>query len=171
MRIGGNQIIKVDVRIIAASNQDLYELVQKGKFRKDLYYRVSTPEQLQTCLALLILLLMKFFNYQQRIRRCIQQYHYYENSLDMMIELMEASIIGINEDGKIFCCNKKAAELLKSSKETVIGSDAEVCIPFVDFKTVKERKIKSVFLTKYGNTDINVAVNPIIMNDLYAPSS
>ncbi len=110
---------------------------------------------------------MAFANDSARIRRCIQQYHYYENSLDMMIELMEASIIGINEDGKIFCCNKKAAELLKSSKETVIGSDAEVCIPFVDFKTVKERKIKSVFLTKYGNTDINVAVNPIIMNDLF----
>lgn len=109
----------------------------------------------------------EFANDSARIRRVIQQYHYYENSLEMMIELMEDSIIGINEEGKIYCCNKKAAELLQLSKETAIGTSAADCIPFVDFETVKERKISSVFLTKYRNTDINVAVNPIIMNDLF----
>ena len=41
MRLGGTKTIKVDVRIIAATNQDLKELVDQGKFREDLYYRLN----------------------------------------------------------------------------------------------------------------------------------
>ena len=47
MRVGGNKIITVDVRIVAASNESLDELVASGTFRKDLYYRLNTlPVQL-----------------------------------------------------------------------------------------------------------------------------
>ncbi|GAA0716972.1 sigma 54-interacting transcriptional regulator [Clostridium malenominatum] len=42
MRIGGNKIINIDVRIIAATNERIDELVKKGSFRKDLYYRLNT---------------------------------------------------------------------------------------------------------------------------------
>ena len=40
-RVGGEQTIPVDVRIIAASNRNLEELVENGKFRKDLFYRLN----------------------------------------------------------------------------------------------------------------------------------
>jgi len=40
-RVGGNQTIKVDVRIIAATNRDLLQHVKDGKFREDLYYRLN----------------------------------------------------------------------------------------------------------------------------------
>lgn len=40
-RIGGVQPIKVDVRIVAATNKNLDELVRKGLFREDLYYRIN----------------------------------------------------------------------------------------------------------------------------------
>jgi len=40
MRIGDDRIIPVDVRIISATNRDLYDLVKKGGFREDLYYRI-----------------------------------------------------------------------------------------------------------------------------------
>lgn len=40
-RVGGDAIIPVDVRVIAACNTNLHELVKQNKFRKDLYYRLS----------------------------------------------------------------------------------------------------------------------------------
>ncbi len=44
MRVGGTSVIPVDVRIIAATNQDLNVLTEKGTFRRDLYYRIKVLE-------------------------------------------------------------------------------------------------------------------------------
>jgi DNA-binding NtrC family response regulator len=43
-RVGGTNLIKVDVQIIAASNRDLLALMQEGKFREDLYYRLKVVD-------------------------------------------------------------------------------------------------------------------------------
>jgi transcriptional regulator with GAF, ATPase, and Fis domain len=40
-RVGGKQTIRVNVRVISATNRDLYKEVQEGRFRQDLYYRLN----------------------------------------------------------------------------------------------------------------------------------
>ena len=41
-RVGGNETLKVDVRILSATNRDLKDMVEKNEFREDLYYRLSS---------------------------------------------------------------------------------------------------------------------------------
>ena len=40
-RVGGNQTLRADVRLIAATNKNLEQLVREGKFRDDLYFRLN----------------------------------------------------------------------------------------------------------------------------------
>ena len=78
-RLGGTDVIKVDVRLIVASNKDLARQMQEGKFRKDLYYRLKVmpvtipplrqrPEDIE---ALATLFLRDF---SQRLRRETQEF-------------------------------------------------------------------------------------------------
>ncbi len=72
-RVGSNQEIELDVRVVSATNRDLLEEVESGNFREDLYYRlnvipVSIPplRQRQEDIPLLITHFLKHFSRQHR---------------------------------------------------------------------------------------------------------
>jgi DNA-binding NtrC family response regulator len=44
MKVGGEKVLKTEARIIAATNQNLLKLIEKGRFREDLYYRLKVVE-------------------------------------------------------------------------------------------------------------------------------
>ncbi|TNE72080.1 MAG: sigma-54-dependent Fis family transcriptional regulator [Bacteroidetes bacterium] len=42
IRVGSSKVIKTNVRVVAATNENMFEAIRKGKFREDLYYRLNT---------------------------------------------------------------------------------------------------------------------------------
>lgn len=119
-RVGGKKTIKVDVRVIAATNRDLAQMVKEGLFRADLYYRLNVfplylpaLRERKTDLALL----MRYFvsKYTVRMGKKITQiapttiqyltnYHWpgnireLENVIERAVILAEGSILQIDED-------------------------------------------------------------------------
>jgi len=72
-RVGGSQTIQVDVRIVAATNQDLEKMVEEKRFRQDLFYRLNvipiiTPplRDRQSDIPLLIEHFLKRFNHMKQ---------------------------------------------------------------------------------------------------------
>ena len=85
-RLGGTRILKVDVRVVAATNQELGEMVKRGQFREDLYYRFRR----------IALHLPPLRERQEDIPLLITHF------LQLIQEELGKSIRGISEDGMKF---------------------------------------------------------------------
>src|SRR5438045_1087434 len=77
-RVGGNETIKTDVRIIAATNSDLESMVTDGKFRPDLYYRlngftIKVPPLRERGDDLLLLIEAFLSRYSQELGKTLQR--------------------------------------------------------------------------------------------------
>lgn len=90
-RIGGNNIFDLDVRIIAATNKDLFDQCKKGGFREDLYYRINV---LHVALPPL----------RERKEDILELVQYFIKKLSMKLdkEILDISPVAIN---KIMCYN------------------------------------------------------------------
>jgi DNA-binding NtrC family response regulator len=79
-RIGSNKIIPMDVRILAATNRDIPALIREGKFREDLYYRLSVVQivipplaERQSDIPVLIQHFLRHFNQRNESSVTIEQ--------------------------------------------------------------------------------------------------
>ena len=114
-RVGGTETIKVDVRIIAATNRDLNEMMMKGQFRQDLYYRLNViPLEVpplrdrQDDIPLLITHFLEKFNKQfnkkiefieDEAMRYLQNYSWPGNIRELE-NLLERAIV-LNKTGRL----------------------------------------------------------------------
>jgi DNA-binding NtrC family response regulator len=118
-RLGGRETINLDVRFIAATNQDVPQAMEQKKFREDLYYRLSVVElhlpPLRNRLADILLLAEEFLRsfsekYEKRIRgfdpkvtKALQEYSWpgnvreLKNVIERAVVLTSAERIGIGD--------------------------------------------------------------------------
>ncbi len=114
-RVGGTETIKVDVRIIAATNRDLNSMMMKGEFRQDLYYRLNViplevpplRERKDDIPLLITHFLDKFVKQFKKkiesidddVMKCLQYYNWQGNIRELE-NLLERAVV-LNKSGKL----------------------------------------------------------------------
>lgn len=163
VRVGGTKKIPIDVRIIAATNRDLKKMVEEGKFRGDLYYRLNVmPIALQPLksrqedIAPLANMFLKRFNRQYRcekrfaepVLRCFLEYEWPGNVRELM-HTIERLIITAEAD----LIDTEQLQMLLSEDMTPRGS--VICTNLIPLKEAKAELeailVKSAY-EKYGNS-------------------
>lgn len=118
IRIGSNQVIPLDVRIIAATNKDLRQMINENKFREDLYYRLNVipieipplrdrKEDIKDLINHFIhyyrkMFGKKFVRIEDETMKKLLNYPWYgnvrelENTVEFMVNMMEHGIINDN---------------------------------------------------------------------------
>ena len=166
-RIGGNEIIKSDVRIISATNRDLKTAVDNKQFREDLYYRLSSfpihilpLRERKTDIIVLINHFIKNFN--EKLKKDIKgltksalkaMYDYdwpgnvreLENTLERCLILTEGTHVDVDVlPSNIVSHNGSSASL---SSVQLFGKDSQV----VPFEKLKEEAIRHALSATEGN--------------------
>jgi PAS domain S-box-containing protein len=146
MRIGGNTVKKVDVRIIAATNVNLEKAVLEGKFRSDLYYRLrvatleipSLRERLEEIEPLIEFFLNKYntkykrkMSVSKEFARLLRAYHWPGNIREME-NLIQGLIVTVEKEILDVC--DLPPYILESVKKDMIAEVKQNCSK----KTLKE---------------------------------
>lgn len=163
-RIGGTKPIKVDVRIIAATNRDLEEMIRKKQFREDLYYRLNVVpivipplrDRKQDVIPLINLFLREInekycFNKSLSVEaiKCLFEYNWpgnvreLKNIVERIVIISEEDIIKIRDiPGKIVGYSKIATGICVGDNEEIRLKDALDAV---------ESKLINKAYEKYGN--------------------
>ncbi|MEM9917990.1 MAG: sigma-54 dependent transcriptional regulator [Bacteroidota bacterium] len=116
-RLGGTEVIKIDIRLVCATNRPLYQMVNESKFRQDLLYRINTVEvtlpPLKERGADVVLLAQHFLK--------IYRKKYLKPSLEMQVATLD-KLQGYHWPGNI-------RELQHATERAVILSDGPSITP------------------------------------------
>ncbi|MBK6950414.1 MAG: sigma-54-dependent Fis family transcriptional regulator [Haliscomenobacter sp.] len=183
IRVGSSQVLKTNVRIIAATNVDLEELIKKNKFREDLYYRLNTISikvpALRERKEDIYMLFRKFsIDFAERYhfapiqldpeaRIILEAYHWPGNVRELKNIAEKVSIL--SEDRKLTA--EKLAEFLPNFRERTMSLLPQ---PHLEPAGLQEREIlyKLLFDMKGDLNDLKKLVLGLIRsNDLRMPDS
>lgn len=162
-KIGGTEPIPVDIRIIAATNSELVEMIEQGKFREDLYYRLSVipiyipplRERKEDITPLIRNSLLKLNNYYSANKRITPStmellinhslpgnVRQLQNIIERLFVTTEGDDIGISDINRfdIQTNNKKEVKRYKKAyKEIIFDYEAELLLDLMDnCKDLKE---------------------------------
>ena len=174
-RVGGSRTINVDVRVIAASNKNLEEEIEKGRFREDLFYRlnvlpITVPPLRQRAddIPILVKTFLEDFAVQNRARRkkitpqaleILSKYTWPGNVRELK-NLVERLAILVDTDA-IDSCDIPDAYNLESN---LVNDLTEY--QFLNFETIREAKLafEHAFITrklKLNNNNITKTAKAI----------
>ncbi len=161
-RVGGNKVIIVDVRVIAATNKDLETMIKEGTFREDLYYRLSviplTIPPLRGRRTDIKLLMYHFLNkyntfMNKKIIGFTEEVEYIYENYDWpgnVRELENAIEYGTNMAfGDKIGIDAVPARLLKNDANIIQIEESD--LPLSEQVKFYEREILTRKLKKYGN--------------------
>ncbi|MGB4588978.1 MAG: sigma 54-interacting transcriptional regulator [Clostridiaceae bacterium] len=91
-----------------------------------------------------------------------------ESRFEILTNLMEDGIVGVDEEGAIFSCNPKAYEIANISGRDVLNQPAALIFPFIPFEECKKTRMKiENRLIRINNVDINYSISPVIRKNEY----
>lgn len=89
-----------------------------------------------------------------------------ESQFHILMEILDEGIIGVNEKGEIFACNKKACEIAKVSERLVMGRMGEDVFSYIPFySALKEKKEVQAHVKKLFGSNISITVMPVLRKD------
>lgn len=153
MRIGGNSIIKTDVRIIAATNVDLKKQVEMGNFRKDLYYR-------------LCVLPLSLPPLRDRGKDVLQIFQHMidKEQVEMVLELdAEAFFLTYEWDGNIRELSNCVEYLVNLGKQRITLEDLPENMRSAHLKEKVEPIQRNLVFSKGEETTVEIDVDMIIL--------
>ena len=171
-RVGSAETMKVDVRIISATNQNLEEKIQKGEFRNDLYHRINVfPISVPTLrdrkddIPITAMFILKKLVQKHKIKsrfistdgiRALKAYNWpgnvreLENVIERIVLLNDIPVLGESEIAPLINENKTNQILTIDKVETNTSA------PRVETDTIKESK--SIQQPEPGATDLNSSI-------------
>ena len=89
-----------------------------------------------------------------------------ESQMHILAESLDEGLIGVNETGDIFVCNKKACQIARISEELTMGKKGEEVFPYIPFyQVLREKKSVPEKIIRLFGTDISLAVVPVVRKE------
>ncbi|WP_162141531.1 sigma-54 interaction domain-containing protein [Desulfoscipio gibsoniae] len=164
MRVGGTKNIKVDVRIIAATNQDIMQMVKIGKFRSDLFYRlnviaINVPplRERKEDISQLVNHFLRTFNAKYQIIKLFS-----DETLDLLknqdwpgnvrelANLVERLILTTNDH--VIRPGHLPASFFADHKTEIMAAEGEDLVPLKEAVKGLEKQLVIKALNMYGST-------------------
>lgn len=89
-----------------------------------------------------------------------------ESQMHILAESLDEGLIGVNETGDIFVCNKKACQIARISEELTMGKKGEEVFTYIPFyQVLREKKAVPEKIIRLFGTDISLAVVPVVRKE------